>query len=235
VTPFGLEARFPLILIGPPGLYVMYVTPLTGMFRAKGDQWGTISGSAFKPERPNLLTRTDRMARAIHVYLQRQGFATMINVDPILLCSDPSFNVDSIRPIIRVVMRDALERFAISLAQSRVALNPETIQDILKRLLEPPKPVPVPSTEILAAASTEGPSTGMPAVPPAPGLDSPEAKRPLWATDPASPPLPVYPTPKRSRGMTRFQWIFLIFMFVFWGLLMAVFVFLVLKSTGVLP
>ncbi len=75
VTPPGLEASFPFILVGPTGVFVMYVTPLTGMFRAKGDQWGTISGNTFKNEKPNLLTRTERMARAIQVFLQRQGYS----------------------------------------------------------------------------------------------------------------------------------------------------------------
>jgi hypothetical protein len=64
VTPPGLDARIPLILVGPTGLYVMIVTAKAGMFRAKGDQWGIITGSSIKAENPNLLTRVERMARA---------------------------------------------------------------------------------------------------------------------------------------------------------------------------
>lgn len=73
VTPPGLEATFPLILVGPAGIFVMYVTPQTGIFRAKGDQWGTISGNTFKNEKPNLLTRTETMARAIQGIFNSPG------------------------------------------------------------------------------------------------------------------------------------------------------------------
>lgn len=154
VTPPGLEASFPLILVGPTGVFVIYVTPLTGIFRAKGDQWGSISGNAFKVEKPNLLTRTERMARAIQVFLQRQGYLDITSVEAILLCSDLSVNVDSIRPIIRVVMRDALERFAISISQARVTLSPEAVQDIIGRILNPPKPPP-PEEDLATAIPDE--------------------------------------------------------------------------------
>jgi hypothetical protein len=154
VAPPGLDASFPLILVGPTGVFVMYVTPLTGMFRAKGDQWGTISGNAFKNEKPNLMTRTEHMARAIQIFLQRQGYL-LTSVEAILLCSDPSVHVDSIRPIIRVVMRDALERFAISITQARAVFSPEAIQDVIGRILNPPIPTPPGPAEEPAPAVSE--------------------------------------------------------------------------------
>ncbi|MGD0611630.1 MAG: NERD domain-containing protein [Anaerolineales bacterium] len=163
-----LDANIPLILIGPPGVYVIYVTSLQGTYRAKGDQWGTISGSTFKDEKPNLLTRTERMARAVQVYLQRQGYMTLTGVEAVLLCSDPGVHVDSLRPIVRVVMRDALERFAASLTQSRLVLTPEAVHDIASRILNPPKPAPPkPLVEVAAAAGTtlpaiESPLTDLP-------------------------------------------------------------------------
>src|SRR5512135_843944 len=53
-TPPGLEARIPFILVGPTGVYVMYVTPMKGMFRARGDEWGSVTNGNYKPEKPNL-------------------------------------------------------------------------------------------------------------------------------------------------------------------------------------
>jgi len=140
ITPPGLEASIPFILVGPTGIYVIYVTHLTGMYRAKGDQWGTISGSSFKPLKPNLLTRTERMARAIQVFLQRNKYADLTMVEAVLLCADPGAHVDSLRPIVRVVMRDALERFAVSISQAHVSLSPEAVHDIANRLATPAKP-----------------------------------------------------------------------------------------------
>jgi hypothetical protein len=147
VTLAELDMLIPFILLGPSGVYVIYVTALTGTVRAKTDQWGTIFGSSFKPLKPNLLVRTEHMARAVQVYLQRHGFNSPTGVEPVLLCADPSLNVDSLRPITRIVMRDALERFAISLQQARTAFTPEALRGMVDCILTPPKPpapTPVP-------------------------------------------------------------------------------------------
>ena len=188
VTPPGLDANFPLILVGPTGVYVMYVTPITGIFRAKGDQWGTISGNSFKNEKPNLLTRTETMARAIQVFLQRQGYTMITSVEAILLCADPSVHVDSIRPIIRVVMRDALERFAVSITQARGILSPESVQDVIRHIMVPPKPVEPKPVEMLDAAGPGMFSAEPEDNTPFPTFDLPEAPTPALSSEPA--PLP---------------------------------------------
>ncbi len=140
LTPPDLGATIPFILVGPTGVYVMTVTAMVGEFRAKGEQWGSVSGDVYKPLKPNLLTRTERMARAIQLYLQRQGYTDLPNVEAVLLCADPTTNVDSMRPIIRVIMRDALERFGTTIAQGRVVMNPESVFAIVNRLQNPPPP-----------------------------------------------------------------------------------------------
>ena len=232
VTPPGLDASFPFILVGPAGVFVMYVTPLTGMFRARGNQWGTISGSTFKDEKPNLLTRTERMARAIQVYLQRNGYQELTSVDGILLCSDPSVHVDSLRPIIRIVMRDALERFAISISQSRVVLNPEAVQNVIEMIINPPIPAPSPAEE----APGENVATPLtialqPAA--APTGSTPDPAAPPWTNEVAKPPFTGAqpqgkgPVPK---ALNSKQITILIGIFVIWCLLMAVFLGLVLKD-----
>jgi hypothetical protein len=185
VTPPGLGIMIPLILIGPSGVYVMGINHLPGLFSARGDQWGAISDGGMKLEKVNLLTRLGKMARAVQVYLQRQGYSDMNGVEAVLLCSDPSTNVDSVRPIIRVVMRDALERFAVSIAQGRVVLSPESVFDITNRLLNPPPPPKAQAVEAVAAAREESTYT-----PPASVLPEPEPGTPL---EPIAPPEPVAP------------------------------------------
>jgi hypothetical protein len=233
VTPPGLEASFPFILVGPAGVFVMYVTPLTGIFRAKGDQWGTISGNTFRNEKPNLLTRTERMARAIQVFLQRQGYSVITTVDAILLCSDPSVHVDSIRPIIRVVMRDALERFGISIMQARVVFSPESVQDVIERILNPPKPAPPEPAEPLAVVSPITLASLKAEDPYVPAFALPESQVPEFSNEPA--PSPLAETQATSRVSPRMelnkkQWTFLIIMFIIWCLLITAFLFLVIKD-----
>jgi hypothetical protein len=190
VTLPGLETSIPFILIGPPGVYVLYVTNLNGMLRAKGEQWGTISGNSFKPEKPNLLTRTERMSRAVQVFLQRQKYGDMVGVEAILLCANPGIHVDSLRPIVRVVMRDALERFASSIMQARVLLTPEAVHDIVNRLLAPPKPAaPKPTntemTAVEAAAALS--AAGIPTSSPKPAAPAEESHAPAFNLPNAQP------------------------------------------------
>lgn len=130
----------PLAIMGPAGVYVAYVTHLRGQYQAKGDSWGTLSGSTFKPASINLLTRTERLSRALQAYIERQGVRLPKIVEPILLTANPGMHVDSVRPLVRVVMADAIERWAASLSQSAPVLTVETAYELSDRIITPRKP-----------------------------------------------------------------------------------------------
>jgi hypothetical protein len=223
------------------------------MFRAKGDQWGIVSGSSIKAENPNLLTRTERMARAIQIYLQRQGYVDLFNVEAILLCSDSATNVDSMRPIIRVIMRDMLERFVASIPQARIVLSPESAFDIVNRLLNPPPPPPSkpaesgktvpPKPEMVSPAQPVSPfvqTFAMPASTPLP-VSVEEPAPPVPQTTPAlvdetvlivpgsfpEPSQSPAPGPQPRLRLTRNQIALLVGMAVIWILILAGFAFLV--------
>ncbi len=275
VTPPGLQASIPFILIGPTGVYVMCVTDVSGMFRAKGDQWGTVSGNNFKPEKPNLLILTERMARVIQVFLQRQGFGDLMTVEPVLLCANTGIHVDSLRPIVRVVMRDALERFAVSISQAHVVLSPETVHAISNRILNPPKAAAAQPAGAAAGAAllpdqgkSSAASAGGPPAFEVPGYTSEAGAPATWEADrlgfdfqseaapqaaggapqegllpqtPASPlaeaaapaetpanPFPFPDTPPKVQGrkrpaLTRGQIIFIVFLFLVWLIIAAIF------------
>ena len=120
--------------------------------------------------------------------------------------------MDSLRPIIRVVMRDALERFAVSITQARILLSPEIVHNIVNRILNPVAPTPPQQADATIATTGQTETTDVP------GFAQPVA-------------VPVARTQSRSRrGLTRKQWIFLIIIFVIWLLIVTVFVFLVAKD-----
>jgi hypothetical protein len=225
VTPPGLDTAIPFILIGPSGVFVMYVTHLVGMFRAKGDQWGTVVGNAFKPEKPNLLKRTEQMARVVQVYLERHGYSDLTGVEAILLCADPGVHVDSLRPIVRIVMRDALERLAISINQARVVLVPEAVFNVVNLILNPPEPKeetpePIPAKEPTAGSPQEAVSRSeVPAERLTPG-DTRQSAPAAVASRPRPP----------RKTFSRKQWIFLAAMLIVWCLIMAIFIVLVAKD-----
>ena len=130
----------PLAIMGPAGVYVAYVTHLRGQYQAKGDSWGTLSGSTFKPASINLLTRTERLSRALQAYIERQGVRLPKIVEPILITANPGMHVESVRPLVRVVMADAIERWAASLSQSAPVLTVETAYELSDRIITPRKP-----------------------------------------------------------------------------------------------
>ena len=236
----GLDTLIPFILVGPTGVYVMCVNPRPGVFSARGDQWGVISGGSARPEKPNLLTRTERMARVIQVYLQRQGYSDLFGVEAVLLCSDPTTNVDSVRPIIRVVMRDALERFGVSIAQGRVVLTPESVFTVTNRLLNKPTPAEAKPGEPAEISTKPGDSPLLDSAlsGPDPSLSSQNLPtKPFWALQPVLSPPPLsspqnQPPFHRKKGMTRNQVIYLILMVAVWLILLAILAFLIARDFG---
>jgi hypothetical protein len=137
ILPGSQDVRLPLVLSGPSGVFLLNVTSVRGMFRAKGEDWGTITGDHFKSIRPNLVTFTARYSQGVQKFLERQGVINVLTVEPILLATNPGMHVDTVRPLIRVVMSDALERFAVSISQARVLQSSEDAQLIIDRLLTP--------------------------------------------------------------------------------------------------
>ena len=130
----------PLAIIGPAGIFVAYVTHLRGQYMAKGDSWGTLSGDSFKPAAVNLLTRTERYARALQAFIERQGVELPKPVEPVLLTANPGMHVQSIRPIAKVVMVDALERWAASLGNNAPVYTVESAYELADRIVHPRLP-----------------------------------------------------------------------------------------------
>ena len=138
----------PLILIGPPGIYVIKVTPLSGFYEAKGDQWNISSGSRSNPAPINLMSQVARLARALQVFIDRQGVNLPGSVEPILIASNPAMHIESLRPVVRVIMSDGVKQFASSLLQARPVLKSEFVYDLTDRIITPrPKaaaPISIP-------------------------------------------------------------------------------------------
>ena len=130
----------PLAIVGPAGIYVAYVTHLRGAYQAKGDSWGTMSGQSFKPAAVNLLTRTERFGRALQAFIERQGVKLPQPVEPILMTANPGMHVQSLRPIVRVVMVDALERWAVSLSNAAPLFTVESAYELADRIINPRPP-----------------------------------------------------------------------------------------------
>lgn len=127
----------PLILVGPAGVFVLYVTATDGFFEAKGDQWNVVDNDRRRPAQVNLLTRVARLARALQVYLNRQGTFLPGMVEPVLVAANPRVHVETLRPIVRVVLSDGVKQFAGSLLQTRPVLKSEQVPDLVDHIVNP--------------------------------------------------------------------------------------------------
>ena len=166
----GSEIIVPILLIGVNGLTVIYVTHLKGRYEAQGDEWNRVDQGRSLPERANLVNRVMRLARATQVYLERQGINIPGTVTPVLMAAYPGLQIETMRPVVRVIMSDAIKQFAGSLVQGRPALRPEQVYDLADRITNPVDLRDMVPTPIPAAAPTPTPA-------PAPAVDQTAGSR----------------------------------------------------------
>jgi hypothetical protein len=144
------EIVIPIILISQGGISVIYVTPAKGFFEAKGDEWNTVSNGRGLPASINLIDRVAKLTRAFQKYLEMHKVNVNMPVEPVLIATDPGAHIDSLRPIARVVMSDAIKQFAGSLLQARPILRMDYIYTLADRLVDP-RPIeedaPVPASD----------------------------------------------------------------------------------------
>ena len=220
----------PIILIGQNGVYVIYVTHLRGRYEAKGDQWNTENNGQSQPAQPNLMSRAARLAKALQRYLQNQGVNLPVQVEPVLIATDPGMHIESTRPAVRVVQSDAIKQFASSILQARPVFTTEYIYDLADRIVTPrpkaeaaPQPVAPPAApEAVPAPKADNPVARAHAI-----FDASEQAQPFNPSDlgfalqdesagqsqavpknlrESSPAQPL-PRPKpKQRGMSFIQW-----------------------------
>ena len=133
-----LEVPIPLVLAGPPGIYVIVATALKGIYKAKEEVWAVMDANSrrFKPARPNLVKRALLMAKAIENYLSEE-FQDLPEVSPVLFLAQPGIHVDAENPAVRLVRVDAADRYVLGLAQSPFALDPTEVKRISDALTRP--------------------------------------------------------------------------------------------------
>ncbi len=131
------EIIIPLILISPGGISVIYVTPVKGFFEAKGDQWNTVINGRGLPASINLIDRVSKLTRAFQKYLEIQKVDMSVPVEAVLIATDPGAHIESMRPMARVVMSDAIKQFGSSILQARPIWRNDYVYDLADRLVDP--------------------------------------------------------------------------------------------------
>jgi hypothetical protein len=158
VPKTGLIAS--MILIGPPGVFVIQPSGAKGVFRAKGAEWLTHAGGRFRPARPNLQQAAFDTAEVLRRYFREVGYEVP-QVEPVLAFTNPAAHVDTVHPEARIVLADAIEHFAGSLRERPPIMDGEDVQLLVNVLLHPPEPEP----EVEPTARPMRPSRPLPEAP----------------------------------------------------------------------
>jgi hypothetical protein len=151
----------PMLLVGPAGVFVLHVSRQPGFFEARGDEWNSIQKDRRIPVAVNPMIRVARLAQALQVYLNRQGVILPCVVEAVLIAGSPAVHIDVLRPIVRVVLSDAVKQWAASLLQARPVLRSEVVFEVVDRLLNPrskPPPLQPQTPQPVQAVPTESPA-----------------------------------------------------------------------------
>jgi len=153
VTLPNTDIDLPLVLMGPPGIFLVNVLHERGVYRARDDEWGTVVGEKFVPAAINHVARTEKLGRVLQIYLERTGFRNTV-VNPVLMAANPGLHVETVRPVVRIVMSDALERFAMSMNQSPSEQTTDNIAKIAHVILQGVQKTPAAAVSTAAVAAT---------------------------------------------------------------------------------
>ena len=127
----------PMILIGPGSISVILATPLKGDFEAKGNEWNSVKNGVSVPASRNLIDLLIKYTRVFQRYLQINKINIPVQVEPVLIVTNPGTNIDSVRPAVRVVRSDAIKQFASSVNQANPVLRAEQVIASADLIIEP--------------------------------------------------------------------------------------------------
>jgi hypothetical protein len=135
-TMGGVEAPVPLILIGPPGIWLIYPISEKGIYRATDSTWEELNSRThqYSESKTNPIARAAQTAEAITGHLTELQLS-FPKIEPVLFFSDPGVHVDAVRPIVRILLADALERFTAGMFMSPVEMEAEEIQAVVDALV----------------------------------------------------------------------------------------------------
>lgn len=125
------QPALPLVLVGPPGVWVITVSAARGLFRASEMQWEETDEKAggFRPAKTNLLALAATRSQIAASILTNKGLESPV-IETVVIFAHPGAHVETTRPAVRLVMVDAIERYIAGVIQSNAVLDPGHIQAI---------------------------------------------------------------------------------------------------------
>lgn len=130
--------EIPMILVGPPGVKVIFPSALHGIFQAKGNGWYELNERKriYIAAKVNIVRETLMMAKGLHKFLMECGVALQ-EIEPIIIFSDPGSHVDTSKPAVRIILRDAINNFVAGLVQASQVIKSEDVLSVAALITNP--------------------------------------------------------------------------------------------------
>jgi hypothetical protein len=143
----GKGMRFPTILVGPAGLFVLNISHAQGFYKVKDETWLELNKTTQKygSGRPNLIKQSKEYPQKLAAILEKLG-KSHPTITPILIMANPRVHVETSNPAIRVVRMDGVDSLIDSLFNSPEVLKPTEIDyltDALELMANPEKAIPL--------------------------------------------------------------------------------------------
>ena len=132
LKPAGSEAPLPPILIGPPGIYLLYVWPKPGAYRIREDQWEVMQGKSrrYRPGKPNIIQEILQLQRQVEGFFS-DAMGAPVAVTPLLIFDDSGADVASVRPKVRPLLLDGLKRYGAQLNKAKGVFTPTDLMALV--------------------------------------------------------------------------------------------------------
>lgn len=125
----------PLVLVGPIGMRVFYISANKGIYKFKKEKWYVLDEKSehYRLSRPNIIRRTELLSRAVIEYLQENGIFLEEN-KPVIFFSQAGIHVDAEDPPVRLLLVDGVYRYTTKLLEEKPTLEEREIQRIIELL-----------------------------------------------------------------------------------------------------
>lgn len=119
------ETPLPPVLVGPSGVYLVYVWPKAGSYRIREGQWEVMQGKQrrYRLGKPNVVQEVLRLQKQLEDFFS-DVLGKHVAVTPLMVFTDPGADVASSRPKVRPLLLDGLRRYGAQLAKGETVLTP---------------------------------------------------------------------------------------------------------------
>lgn len=122
----------PCVLVGPACMLAINLSAAEGFFRAKEDTWLEMEKNSqnYRPAARNLIQETQLMADRLDVLMQDGGLSYP-EIQPVLFFANTGSHIESIRPTVRILQMDTVDRYLKGLRQDEALLDSRQVQALV--------------------------------------------------------------------------------------------------------